>query len=91
MYTDEDKAVAFIKSYLNVSDNTKWTKDYVMANYGIAVEMLIEKANTLKSIKTPGVKSISEGGQSITFDNGEAWTITDDIKVLLPTPFVGMW
>ena len=88
---DEDKAIAYIKGYLNVSDNPTWTKEYILENYGAAVELLIEKATKVNSLKTPGVKSMSEGGQSITFnDSQEAWSITDDIKTLLPVPFVRM-
>lgn len=91
MFDNEDRAIGIIKGYLNVNGNRKWTKSYVLRNYGLAVEMLIEKANKINSIKTAGVKSFSEGGQSITFSDGEAWTMTDDIKALLPTPFVRMW
>ena len=36
----------------------------------------------------PGVKSFSEGGQSMTFSDEGKWTVTDDIKDLLPAPFV---
>lgn len=91
MFTDEDKAIAKIKGYLNVIDNPKWTKEYVLKNFGVAAEMLIEQAAKLSSIKTPGVKQFSEGGQSVTFaDNVEAWTITENIKEFLPTPFVRM-
>jgi hypothetical protein len=90
MFSDEEKAIAKIKGYLNVTDNTKWTNDYILKNYGVAVELLIEQANKLNSIKTPGVKSFSEGGQSVTFSDGEAWTVTDNIKEFLPTPFVKM-
>ncbi|MEG0133551.1 MAG: hypothetical protein RR782_05390 [Clostridium sp.] len=90
MYLDEDKAIAKIKGYLNVLDNPKWTKEYILKNYGIAVELLVEKATKLNSTKTPGIRSFSEGGQSMTFSDGEAWTITDDIKEFLPTSFVRM-
>lgn len=88
---DEDKAIAYIKGYLNVLDNPTWTKEYILQNYGAAVELLIEKATKVNSFKTPGVKSVTEGGQSVTFGDGEeAWSITDDIKTLLPAPFAKM-
>ena len=90
-YSDEDRAIAKIKGYLNVLDNPKWTKEYILNKYGIAVEMLVEKANSINSIKKAGMKSFSEGGQSITFADGEAWSITNDIKELLPAPFVKMY
>jgi hypothetical protein len=88
---DEDKAIAIIKGYLNVLDNPIWTKEYILQNYGAAVELLVEKATKVNSLKIPSVKSMSEGGQSITFnDSQEAWSITDDIKMLLPAPYARM-
>lgn len=85
---NEAKAILVIKNYLNrnVSDN------YIKKNYALAIDQLIENANRINSIKTVGVKSMSEGNQSISFDsNVEAWSITSDVKALLPTPFVRMW
>lgn len=89
MYSNEDIAIEKIKGYLNVLDNPKWTKDYVLNNYGIAVQLLIDKAENFKVM--PGVKSFSEGGQSMIFNDEGKWTITDDIKEILPTPYVRMW
>ncbi|NME64465.1 phage head-tail connector protein [Clostridium cadaveris] len=86
MYSNEDIAIEKIKGYLNVICNPKWTKEYVLANYGIAVQLLVEKASSYKSMS--GVKSFSEGGQSMTFSDEGKWTITDDIKEMLPAPFV---
>ena len=85
---NEAKAILVIKNYLNrnVSDN------YIKKNYALAIDQLIENANRINSIKTVGVKSMTEGNQSISFDsNVEAWSITSDVKALLPTPFVRMW
>ena len=88
MYSNEDIAVEKIKGYLNVIGNKKWTKEYVLSNYGIAVQLLVEKAENYKVM--PGVKSFSEGGQSMTFSDEGKWTITDNIKEMLPAPFVKM-
>jgi hypothetical protein len=85
---NEAKAILVIRNYLNkdLSDS------YISNNYSLAIDQLIENATKLQSIKTPGVKSKSEGNQSMTFEDGaEAWTITPDVKVLLPTPYVRMW
>lgn len=82
------KAILVIRNYLNkdLSDN------YILNNYALAVDQLIENSTKLGSMKTPGVKSISEGNQSISFETGaEVWTITPDIKALLPVPYVRMW
>ncbi len=82
------KAILVIRNYLNrdLSDI------YIKKNYSLAIDQLIENASKINSAKSVGVKSMSEGNQSISFDsNIEAWTITPDVKVLLPTPYVRMW
>lgn len=85
---NQAKAILVIRNYLNknISD------DYILKNYSLAIDQLIENASKINSAKSVGVKSMSEGNQSISFDsNIEAWTITPDVKVLLPTPYVRMW
>ncbi|MDS1004181.1 hypothetical protein P9J83_11835 [Clostridium sporogenes] len=86
MTIEKRKAVLVIRNYLNkdLEDN------YILENYDLAVEQLINNAAKLENIKTPGVKSMSEGNQSVSFDSNP-WTITDDIKALLPVPYVKMW
>ncbi|MGN9161222.1 hypothetical protein [Clostridium sulfidigenes] len=82
------KAILVIRNYLNrdLSDI------YIKKNYSLAIDQLIENASKINSAKSVGVKSMSEGNQSISFDsNIEAWTITPDVKALLPTPYVRMW
>lgn len=86
MTIEERKAVLVIRNYLNKD----LTDDDILTNYDLAVDQLINNATKLQSIKTPGVKSMSEGNQSINFDSNP-WTITDDVKALLPTPYVRMW
>lgn len=91
-YTDEDKAVYVIKVYLNKLHDKKWTKEYVLNHYGIAVQTLIENSNKISGVKMPGVKTMTEGNQSISFnDNVEPWSITDDVKCLLPSPFIRVY
>lgn len=85
---NEAKAILVIKNYLN----RNLSDEYIRKNYILAIDQLIENANKINSTKLVGVKSMSEGNQSISFDsNVEAWTITPDVKALLPTPYVRMW
>lgn len=85
---NEAKAILVIKNYLN----RNLSEEYIKKNYALAIDQLIENANKLNSRKLVGVKSMSEGNQSISFDsNVEAWSMTTDVKALLPTPFVRMW
>ena len=63
-----------------------------MENYDFVIESIIKQAKEINSIKNLGVKSKTEGNQSVTFsDNIEAWSITDSIKNLLPKPFVKLF
>ncbi|MBA4507940.1 head-tail connector protein [Clostridium sporogenes] len=88
MTNEQRKAILVIRNYLNKD----LEDDYILTNYGLAVDQLINNAAKLENIKTPGVKSMSEGNQSISFENGAGvWSMTNDIKALLPTPFVKMW
>lgn len=85
---NEAKAILTIRNYLNRS----LSDEYIKKNYALAIDQLIENANKLNSTKSVGIKSMSEGNQSISFDsNIEAWSITADVKALLPTPYVRMW
>ena len=88
---EQQKSILIIKNYLNVGTNAKYTDDYVLTTYSIAVEELIENASEIKLLKTLGIKSKSDGVQSVTFADGvEAWVVTSDIKALLPLPYARM-
>lgn len=85
---NEAKAILVIRNYLNKN----LSDQYIKKNYVLAIEQLIENANMLNSRKLVGVKSMSEGNQSISFDsNVEAWSITTDVKALLPVPYISMY
>lgn len=88
MTIDEQKAVLVIRNYLNkdLSDVE------IMSKYSLAIDQLIQNAKRLSQVKTPGVSSMSEGNQSVSFANGvEAWTVTPDVKALLPVPYIKMF
>ncbi|WP_035293786.1 hypothetical protein [Clostridium sp. KNHs214] len=86
MTIEERKAILVIRNYLNKD----LTDEYILTNYDLAVDQLINNAAKLENLKPTGVKSMSEGNQSISFDSNP-WTITDDVKALLPIPYVRMW
>lgn len=84
---NEAKAIVVIRNYLNKN----LSDQYIKENYVLAIDQLIENANKINSAKLVGVKSMSEGNQSISFDsNIEAWSITADVKSLLPIPYIRM-
>ena len=85
---NEAKAIVVIRNYLNKN----LSDQYIKENYTLAIDQLIENANKINATKPVGVKSMSEGNQSISFEsNLEAWSITADVKALLPTPFIRMY
>lgn len=85
---NEAKAIIVIRNYLNKN----LSDQYIKRNYALAIDQLIENANKINSAKLIGVKSMSEGNQSISFEsNIEAWAITEDVKSLLPMQYIRMY
>lgn len=88
----ETAAINSIRYYLNVQNKAEWTDEYIKATFPLAIKKIIEDTIKLNNLKTVGVKSASEGNQSITFaDNAEAFSINDSIKCLLPRPYIVGW
>lgn len=84
---DQLKAIYAIKNYLNVMDNPKFTNDYIIKNYGVAIDMIIDQANNC--VKKAGVSEFTEGNTRIVYEDGfSAWSITGDIAKFLPSPFI---
>lgn len=82
---EEKKAVAVIRNYLNV----EWEDSHILSEYDFVVDQLIQNS---KAAKSADIKSISEGNQSVTYkDNSGPWTITDDIKAMLPRPYIKLF
>ena len=85
MSTEEKKAIAVIRNYLNVD----WEDSYILSEYDFVVDQLIQNS---KAFKSADIKSMSEGNQSVTYkDNSGRWTITDDIKAMLPKPYIKLF
>lgn len=85
MSTEEKKAIAVIRNYLNV----EWEDSYILSEYDFVVDQLIQNS---KASKSADIKSMSEGNQSVTYkDNSGPWTITDDIKAMLPKPYIKLF
>lgn len=82
---EKKKAIAVIRNYLNVD----WEDSFILTKYDFVVDQLIKNSQNSKSAD---IKSISEGSQSITYkDNSGPWTITDDIKSMLPKPYIKLF
>lgn len=91
MYTPIEKeqmAIISIRRYLNKD----FTDIEIKEKFALAIKVIVNNADTLLNTKAPGVTSMSQGSQSMTFKDGiEAYVITDDVKALLPRPFIRMW
>lgn len=88
----ETMAISSIRYYLNVQNNTTFTDAYIKGLYPLVVRKIIEDTTSIELSKMVGVKSVSEGSQSVTFnDNTEAYSINSSIKNMLPKPYVMGW
>ena len=84
----EEIACLAIKKYLNKN----LTNDYIKKNYGVVVKRMVYKAKDSEESKPTGIKSITEGDTSITYDNTIDNLIVDnEIRALLPQPYVKMY
>lgn len=82
-----NRAISVIINYIN---NEKYDKEYVTEHFEEAIICLVENAYKENTSSAKGIKSQSQGARSITYADEKGFTITDDIKSLLPTPFIRM-
>lgn len=80
----EQCAINIIRNYLN---KKTLTDDYIKTNYAIAIKLIIENLNNT-DINVNNISSITQGSQSITYNNNVDSILTDYIKNLLPRPFI---
>ena len=84
----EQMAIIAIRRYLNKG----FTDEEIKEKFDLAIKVLINNAEYLMNTKVSGVTSMSQGSQSMTFKEGiEAFTITDDVKALLPRPYIKLF
>lgn len=87
--TDEEKqqyAIIVIRNYLNKD----MTDEYITTNFALAINQLINNIDNNVSEKQ-GISSITQGSQSITYNTNEDYLITNDIKNLLPKPYIKLF
>ena len=82
-----NRAITVIGNYIN---NKKYDKELIEVEFPEAIIALVENAYKENTSSTKGIKSKSQGARSITYADEKGFTITDDIKSLLPTPFIRM-
>lgn len=77
-------AIRLIKNYLN---NEKIENDYIKKEYEDIIVLVVK--NALDS-ENEGIRQITEGDTSVAYFDNKAFYVTDDIKALLPVPYVKM-
>lgn len=86
----KNRAVTVIKNYLN----NRYDAEYIEANFQDAVIQLVYNAYIVKGKEN--VQSEAQGSRSVSyktltsFSAGSTFTITQDIKSLLPLPSIRM-
>ena len=86
-YTDEELeliAINSIRNYLNV----QLTDQEIVDKYGYCFKTIF-KAIEEQDERPVGVSSVTQGSQSITYSSSSGCNyITEDVKALLPKPFI---
>ena len=80
----KNRAITLVKSYLNSST---YDSTYIEANFADAIIELVYNTYTDKG--KSNIQSETQGSRSITYKTGTV-AINDDVKKLLPNPFVRM-
>lgn len=78
----KDMGIDIIKNYLNTMESN----EVVLKKYESALLQLV--GNKVQSDGANGIKSYSMSKTSITYGEDRGFRITDDIKALLPPPYV---
>lgn len=88
--TDSNKLLVYrgmaadaIKNYLNLDSTT--TQETIETNYESALLQLI--GNKINQDDAGNIKSYTMSKTSVTYASNSAFSITEDIKILLPLPY----
>lgn len=82
-------AKEIIKKYLN---NESFDDSYIEENFSMAIILIVTNAYECKKNGNAGnIKSISQGSRSITYGEDKAFCINDDVKALLPAPYIKLF
>ena len=83
-YTDEELNEMAVLAIFNYFSG-KYTKEYIQKNFTLALKVLIE--NVRASVTKPiGIKSVSQNGASVTYNEGAGFNayLTEEVLSLLP-------
>ena len=79
-------AATLIKKYLN---NDNFDDSYIEENFSIAIVLIVTNAYECKKNGSGGnIKSMTQGSRSVSYGDDKAFCINDDIKAMLPIPYI---
>ena len=79
----ENICIQSIKEYLN----RPITDEEVKNKYRVALTVMIEETKEILSNKQIGISSVTQGSQSISFNETvQAFKVNESVKALLPKP-----
>lgn len=88
--TDNQIENIVVEAIIKHLNNPKFKQAYIVDNYLYAINLGVEELK--EKLKQPiNVNSMCEGGRSISFDNTEIGILSDNVKALLPKPYIRMW
>ena len=79
-------AVTLIKKFLN---NDAFDDSYIEENFSMAIVLIVTNAFECKKNGSGGnIKSMTQGSRSVTYGDDKAFCLNNDIKAMLPTPYI---
>ena len=83
-YTDEELKEMAVLAIFNYY-NGYYSKEYIQDNFGLALKVLTENIRTSVT-KPQGIKSVSQNGISVTYNEGSGFNayLTEEVLSLLP-------
>lgn len=87
MFTTEEleqMAIISIRNYLN---KPSLTDVDIKDQFPLAIKKIVSNIGQVD--KRNGVKSVTQGARAVTYNDSQTY-ITDDVRLLLPKPFIKM-
>ena len=83
-YTDEELKEMAVLAIFNYY-NEYYSKEYIQENFKLALKVLTENIRTSVT-KPQGIKSVSQNGISVTYNEGAGFNayLTEEVLALLP-------
>ena len=83
-YTDEELKEMAVLAIFNYY-NGYYSKEYIQENFSLALKVLTENIRTSVT-KPQGIKSVSQNGISVTYNEGSGFNayLTEEVLSLLP-------